>query len=131
MELTQAFILTLVGMGMTFAAIGLLVVGMYALTALVKDKPEAAVEEALPAPETPQPMLQKLSVEIQRAAAAAVSVALAEGGASPRYVAAAAAVATALSARTVPAGAAVDAGAWNVAVRARRLAWRERHRPHA
>lgn len=36
--LTQAIFLTLAGMTMTFAAIGLLVVGMYVLTAVVKDE---------------------------------------------------------------------------------------------
>jgi sodium pump decarboxylase gamma subunit len=47
--LNQALILTLVGMGMTFAALGLLVLGMYAMTAFITDKPrrkEARTEEA-------------------------------------------------------------------------------------
>jgi len=36
--LNQALFLTLIGMTMTFAAIGLLVIGMYALTALARDE---------------------------------------------------------------------------------------------
>ena len=42
--LSQALNLTLVGMGMTFAAIGVLVAGMYALTTFLADEEEA--EEA-------------------------------------------------------------------------------------
>jgi len=37
--LNQALILTVIGMGMTFAALGLLVLGMYAMTALITDTP--------------------------------------------------------------------------------------------
>jgi len=47
--LNQALILTLGGMGMTFAALGMLVLGMYAMTALITDKPrrkKASSEEA-------------------------------------------------------------------------------------
>ncbi len=47
--LNQALILTLVGMGMTFAALGLLVLGMYAMTALITDKPR---RQEMPLPET-------------------------------------------------------------------------------
>jgi Na+-transporting methylmalonyl-CoA/oxaloacetate decarboxylase gamma subunit len=51
--LNQALVLTLIGMGMTFGALGLLVLGMYAMTALITDKPrrETASTEEAPAEE--------------------------------------------------------------------------------
>ncbi len=48
-SLLQALQLTVVGMGMTFAAIGTLVVGMYLLTALTQ-KSEKAAPEPPPTP---------------------------------------------------------------------------------
>jgi hypothetical protein len=133
MELTQALILTLVGMGMTFAAIGGLVAGMYALTALVKDKPEAVEAPVTESPAvSPQPLVlspqsslpnpQSLAPNPRHlAAAVAVSIALAEAAQSSRHIAAAAAVATALAEQSAPAAAPVNANAWNMVVRARRL----------
>ena len=85
--LSQALLLTLVGMGMTFAAIGVLVASMYALTTFLAD------EEAKESPETPAAVAVPdgetvLQVDVgrhharyrarYRAAAAAVAVALAQ-----------------------------------------------------
>ncbi|MFP4394092.1 MAG: hypothetical protein ACLFTI_02420 [Anaerolineales bacterium] len=75
--LSQVLLLTLVGMGMTFAAIGVLVAGMFALTTFLAD------EEAQESPETPvaapddQAALQ-VDVGRYRAVAAAVAVAVAQ-----------------------------------------------------
>ena len=78
--LQQALVLTVWGMGVTFATIGALVLGMYALTALLADAPESAADEtpdAAPAPSVPDAR--------QLAAVAAVAVALAS--AQPAVVA--------------------------------------------
>ncbi|MCD4739502.1 MAG: OadG family protein, partial [Anaerolineae bacterium] len=49
--LTEALGLTVVGMGMTFAALGTLVLGMYLLTMLtVEKKPAVKEESAAPSP---------------------------------------------------------------------------------
>jgi len=124
-ELSQALFLTLIGMGMTFAAIGLLVVGMYLMTALIKDKAQDDGELPKVAPE---PLTEGLAQEGQHrhiAAAAAVSVALTEQ--SPRYAtAAAAAVAVALTTQSAP-PVVVSAGArnaWNAYVRGQQLSQR-------
>ncbi|HOU14430.1 MAG TPA: OadG family protein [Anaerolineae bacterium] len=125
--LNQALILTLIGMGMTFAALGLLVLGMYAMTAFITDKPrrkeapteETQTEEALmtqvadvvlhiaaasglPGADAAPSQLQ--NEDRQRAAAAAVALALEDSipqtndaTADCRYRAAAAAVAAALT----------------------------------
>jgi len=53
-----------------------------------------------------------------------VSVALAETAQSPRYVAAAAAVATALATQSMPVASPEFTGAWNLVVRAQQLAGR-------
>ena len=74
--LRQALWLTVVGMGMTFAAIGTLVVGMYALTALTADKEEAAPAEEQVRVETPAQT--QAADDVYRAAAAAVAVAIAQ-----------------------------------------------------
>ncbi|MBN2389196.1 MAG: OadG family protein [Anaerolineae bacterium] len=121
--LNQALVLTLIGMGMTFGALGLLVLGMYAMTALITDRPRrkrTATEE--PPPEealvtqvadvvlhlAAAANLPNTEVEAdedrERAAAAAVALALALEDSAPhaladdRYRAAAAAVAMAVAA---------------------------------
>jgi Na+-transporting methylmalonyl-CoA/oxaloacetate decarboxylase gamma subunit len=123
--LNQALVLTLIGMGMTFAALGLLVLGMYAMTALITDEPrrkkapdeEAPVEGTLvtqvadvvlhlAAAANPPDVKAEAVEDRERAAAAAVALALAlEGDSShldatpaDRYRAAAAAVAMAVAA---------------------------------
>jgi len=113
-------------MGMTFAALGLLVLGMYAMTALITDKPR---RQEMPLPETPAeealltqvadvvlhiaaaaslPSADAVAVQPQdedrqRAAAVAVALALADtsqsddAAADCRYRAAAAAAAVAMA----------------------------------
>lgn len=103
-DLTTALNLTLIGMGMTFASIGALVAGMYLLTALFREKP-AIVETSAPTP-----------AEVDIPAETAVDED------TTRYMAAAAAVATALAqarqtaSRASKTGAGT-AGAWNTYVR--------------
>jgi Na+-transporting methylmalonyl-CoA/oxaloacetate decarboxylase gamma subunit len=123
--LNQALILTLIGMGMTFGALGLLVLGMYAMTALITEKPR---RKKVPAEEAPAEgalvtrvadvvlhlaaaaSLPGAKTEVdedrERAAVAAVALALASEGDAPqldvtpadcRYRAAAAAVAMAVA----------------------------------
>jgi Na+-transporting methylmalonyl-CoA/oxaloacetate decarboxylase gamma subunit len=129
--LNQALILTLIGMGMTFAALGLLVLGMYAMTALIKDEPRRKKVPAEEAPVEGTLVTQVADVVLhlattanlpdveaeaaedrERAAAAAVALALASEGESPqlvtpadRYRAAAAAVAMAVAAASADADA--------------------------
>lgn len=107
--LSQALWLTLWGIGTTFAAIGVLVGGMYLLTALIKDRPEKAEEEGE-----------------EEAPTAEVSA-----GADQRVVAAVAAVATALAqagtALRLPAGETLAAGSWDSFTRSRRLSGRAQH----
>ncbi len=96
-SLNQALILTLVGMGMTFAALGLLVLGMYALTALFTDKPR---RREPPLPEVPVEgtlVTQVADVALQLATFAAQPGAAAQPSDEDRYRAAAAAVAHALA----------------------------------
>lgn len=121
--LSQTLMLTLLGMGMTFAALGVLVLGMYAMTALIKDKPVA--KEVLPEAAS---VIEPKPVEDQRplVAAAAVAVALTEQAAPARYTAAAAAVAAAVATATphrqfMPGNA---DSTWNAYVRGRTLALR-------
>jgi len=148
--LNQALILTLVGMGMTFAALGLLVLGMYAMTALITDEPrrkkapaeEAPVEEKL-VTQVADVVLHLASATRQsdveasenRARAAAVAVALAMALESDRpqhddrYRAAAAAVAMAMaSGGAIPAPANITTmpDAWNTHVRSQHLTQRQR-----
>lgn len=76
--LTEALGLTVVGMGMTFAALGTLVLGMYLLTMLTAEKKSAVKEEsAAPSPAAAGP---SVSTEDERylAAVAAVAVAVAQ-----------------------------------------------------
>jgi len=128
--LNQALILTLIGMGMTFGALGLLVLGMYAMTALINDNPrrkKKATEEAPPekalvtrvadvvlhlAAAANLPAAEAEADEDRaRAAVAAVALALALEDstshvlADDRYRAAAAAVAMAVAAASADAGA--------------------------
>lgn len=116
--LSQALNLTLVGMGMTFAAIGVLVAGMYALTTFLADE-----EEAEEAPEIP---------EVAEAPADQAALQLDVGRYHARYRAAAAAVAVALvqaadTARTQPTGRTVAGESWTAHVRTKQLARREHH----
>lgn len=144
--LNQALLLTLVGMGMTFAALGLLVLGMYAMTALISDEPrrkKAPVEEA-PAEEVvvtqaadvilhlaTARQLDVVAGERELAAATAVALALALEADTPdtRYRAAAAAVAMAMaSGDAAPAStnAVAIPDAWNMHVRSQHLTQRQR-----
>ncbi len=142
--LNQALILTLVGMGMTFAALGLLVLGMYAMTAFITDEPR---RKKAPVVETPaeEPLVTRVADVVlhlattrrsdaealedrQRAAAAAVALAL-DAAEDYRYRAAAAAVAMALaSGDAAPASTNVVAApdAWNTHVRSQYLTQRQR-----
>lgn len=71
--LKQALWLTGVGMSMTFASIGLLVLGMYALTALSPEKKEQPPAEVQP---VERPVVQEpVSADRYKAAVAAVAVA--------------------------------------------------------
>ena len=72
--LKQALYLTVVGMGMTFLAIGALVASMYLMTAFIKDRP---AQEEEPLEEAPLTMPTPAKDERYLAAAAAVAVALA------------------------------------------------------
>ena len=150
--LNQALILTLVGMGMTFAALGLLVLGMYAMTALITDEPR---RKTTPAEESPaeerivtqaadvvlhltaaaRPPVAEVGANRELAAVAAVSLALALEGDTPltaaeaRYRAAAAAVTMAVAcAGTTPAQTNVSTmpDAWNMHVRGQHLTQRQR-----
>lgn len=80
--LTQALQLTLWGMGMTFASIGILVLGMYAMTYLTREKKGEEGEAMVAA-------LEEEDVEVERerkrrAVAAAVAVALAQREQCPK-----------------------------------------------
>jgi Na+-transporting methylmalonyl-CoA/oxaloacetate decarboxylase gamma subunit len=148
--LNQALILTLVGMGMTFAALGLLVLGMYAMTALITDEPRRKTAPAEESPAEERIVTQaadvvlhltaaarrpsaEVSANRELAAAAAVTLALALEEGRPqrddRYRAAAVAVAMALASG----GAAVAStnvvampDAWNTHVRSQHLTQRQR-----
>ncbi len=83
-ELTEALRYTLIGMSMTFGAIGALVLGMYLLTALASPKKEASPESP-EAPSTPkvEPVVETRDEARAMAAAAAVAVALAQDRLGP------------------------------------------------
>jgi len=95
--LNQALILTLVGMGMTFAALGLLVLGMYALTALFTDRPRRSEPPRTEVPVEPTLITQVADVALQLATFAAQPGAVTQPTDEDRYRAAAAAVAHALA----------------------------------
>ena len=78
--LKQALWLTLIGMGMTFAAIGALVLGMYALGSIKPRKAagEAMAEEAEAAPAAAAEAALSTAEARYQAAAAAVAVARAQ-----------------------------------------------------
>ena len=79
--LKQALWLTGVGMSMTFASIGLLVLGMYALTALFPEKKGQPPAEVQP---VKGPVVQEpASADRYKAAVAAVSVAVAQARLQP------------------------------------------------
>ena len=74
--LKQALWLTGVGMSMTFVSIGLLVLGMYALTALFPEKKEQPPAAAQP---VAGPVMQEpVSADRYKAAVAAVAVAVSQ-----------------------------------------------------
>jgi len=99
--LNQALILTLVGMGMTFGAIGLLVLGMYALTALITDKPRLTETPLVDEKREEALVMQIADVVLQIATVAGPASANAGEDSEPqhedRYRAAATAVALALA----------------------------------
>jgi len=115
-SLVQALALTGIGMGMTFAAIGVLVLGMYLMTALIKDRQPAgqAAPSSASVPDSnasPEPLLPaSTSTALYKAAAAAVAVALAE-------------LPQAESTRGWP----LPVSGWSESVRAQHLAGRQRY----
>jgi len=144
--LNQALILTLVGMGMTFAALGLLVLGMYAMTALITDEPRRKKAPAEEAPAEEVLVTQAANVilhlaaarqsdvvagerELAAATAVALALALEADTLDTRYRAAATAVAMAMaSGDAAPAStnAAAAPDAWNMHVRSQHLTQRQR-----
>jgi sodium pump decarboxylase gamma subunit len=78
-ELTQALRYTLIGMGMTFGAIGALVLGMYLLTAVAgrKKKEKSEVADAPTSPKV-APIAETRDEARALAAAAAVAVAVSQ-----------------------------------------------------
>ncbi len=113
-SLVDALWLTVIGMAMTFGALGALVLGMYAMTALIRDRQADETEPAGSAAPDPEP-----------------SAVVEDQG---RYIAAAAAVAAALAqAETRPAlgnrasaGATTEVDPWTPYVRNRHIAQRDR-----
>ena len=146
--LNQALILTLVGMGMTFAALGLLVLGMYAMTALITDEPRRKTAPAEEVPTEERIVTQAADVVLHLAttarqpgvdvrencalaAAAAVSLALedARPQLDDRYRAAAAAVAMIVTGGEVTSASvniSTAPDAWNTHVRTQHLTQRQR-----
>lgn len=112
--LLQGLNLTIVGMGMTFAAIGVLVAGMYGLTTFLADEDasEAPTVSDIPASVAAPDDQAGLQIDVgrQRAAAAAVAVALAQ--AEDAY-------------RARRPGQAMSGDAWTAHVRATQLARRD------
>lgn len=108
--LAQGLNLTILGMGMTFLSLGALVLGMYLMTALIKDAPPEAEEdeaEFVAAPEVAAPDAARYL-----AAAAAVAVALEQS----------AQVWTPATASAMP-----PARVWNTQVRSRQLIQQQQH----
>lgn len=142
-SMTQAFTLTLVGMGMTFAAIGLLVLGMYVMTALIKDTRPVTrkavvikVEKNLQSEATARKITAAVfpGITITPTAEPRKSSREEEGSQNreDRYRAAAAAVAIALAAQAtaVPTVGVTATDGWNTFVRGQRLAQRQRYHTH-
>ncbi|MGC9398723.1 MAG: OadG family protein [Anaerolineae bacterium] len=83
--LLEALRYTLIGMSMTFAALGALVLGMYVLTSVASRKKETA-SEATSAPTPPVAQAAESRDEARAlAAAAAVAVAVAQAAGQPGY----------------------------------------------
>jgi len=80
----QAVWMTVIGMGLTFGALGLLIVAMMALTRWARGKAEAAPSRSEPSKAIPA---DERVEELERAAAIAVAVALAQAArrAGPAY----------------------------------------------
>ncbi len=137
--LNQALLLTLVGMGMTFAAIGLLVLGMYAMTALIKDtRPEARKAVVIKVERNLQS--EATAKQISKAVFPGVTITPEKSddrdtnntrSHDGRYRAAAVAVAVALAAQSASTTAqqanVALADSWNAFVRGRHLAQRQRY----
>ena len=83
-DLTEALRYTLIGMSMTFGAIGALVLGMYLLTAVASQRKEEASEtpETAPAPKV-EPVAETRDEARAMAAAAAVAVAITQASQQP------------------------------------------------
>ncbi len=106
--LNQTLYLTVVGMGMTFLAIGALVASMYLMTAFIKDR---KVEEEPLAPEDePADVSAPESDERSLAAAVAVAVALATQ-----------------SVATATAGGTASTADWSAYVRGQHLSMRQQY----
>ncbi|MGC9356509.1 MAG: OadG family protein [Anaerolineae bacterium] len=84
--LSQALWYTLIGMGMTFAAIGALVLGMYLLTYLFPERKEEKGEVEVPAPPPDAVPGKEAARAVERrrlAAIAAATVAVAQASKAP------------------------------------------------
>ncbi len=114
--------LTAIGMGITFLALGLLVLVMIVLTRIVKEKPPVA-ELVIPE-EKALPVSMETTSKV-RAAAAAVAVALALSKGKQRAAAAAVAVAFAKqdTASTAPKA---QVSGWDSSIRSRQVTQRDR-----
>jgi Na+-transporting methylmalonyl-CoA/oxaloacetate decarboxylase gamma subunit len=136
--LNQAFTLTLVGMGMTFAAIVLLVAGMYVLTALAKSEDAPARRRKSAAPVVIQVPDENIgtprrgpSPTLAVTSSTDVKPSEPAGPVDDRYLAAAAAVAVALATQAAPAasqdGRVIGISPWNTHMRGHQLTQRLRH----
>ena len=134
--LSQALLLTLIGMTMTFAAIGLLVGGMYVLTALIKDerpkarkpvvvKVERNVQSEAEAKRISQAVFPSITIAPEE-----VPTANDEDNANEvedRQRAAAVAVALALAIQAISTTNTAPMDGWNTFVRGHHLAQRQRY----
>ncbi|HEY88781.1 MAG TPA: OadG family protein [Thermoflexia bacterium] len=82
--LTEALGLTVVGMGMTFAALGVLVLGMYLLTMLTAEKKSAGKGQEECAAPSPIAVAPSVSTTDERYLAAVAAVAVAVSQAAPQ-----------------------------------------------
>lgn len=69
-NLSIALRLTVIGMGVTFTAIGVLVVGMYLMTFLLRERPEPEEDESVP-------LFVREEEEMRRRLAAAIAASVA------------------------------------------------------
>ena len=115
--------LTGIGMGMTFLALGALVVGMIVMTRIIKEKPAPVVPEP-DIIDAQVPYIATDTTSKARAAAAAVAVAMAQSKAKQR--AAAAAVAVALAEQQTTGDTYTPNSGWGTIIRSRQVTQRDR-----